>query len=300
LARVLLDTTSPATTDSLHKTQALPAMVEQRNKSDRQKTDLRARPAVRVNREFEMKFWNSPTGTGAAALPRRVASCRRRTLVRAVALPWLLCGVWMGCAWSRAPVEAPASTASSRDGSAQATLPAEAIRRPESPRDLVANLHGAVSAGLLADTSTFEEQALTNLLGGDSFNWIARRPDLRMVNIGHFPEAFSAAAHEPHYTIYASLQVVDRETQGQVIIEKLDPSIRIATLLDLFGDGYTSADAHAQEHAHPTLLNPRTSPDGNKVFDYEYSRGRVKTSMRFTTDGDGTVESISITQRGKP
>jgi hypothetical protein len=174
------------------------------------------------------------------------------------------------------------------------------LRCPEAPADLVANLGAAVNGGMLANADTFSEPALTSLLGGDVFNWIANRPNLKMANIGHFPESYSAAARDAHYTIFVMLQVIDGQNQGQVIIDKLDPSIRIATLLNLFGKGYSSADAHAQEHEHPTLLNPRTSPDGNKDFDYEFSRDQVKTSMRFTTRGDGAVEIVSITQRGRP
>ena len=206
-----------------------------------------------------------------------------------IATSMLFCIAICGCAHSDSRIAMPNAALSS----------ATDLVRPATPIELITNLKAALDANMLVRDDTYSEDSLKTLTGGNDFRWDSDSRMLKMVYISNFPASYSKPGTLAPHKIYCSFQRLDGYDQGQIIIEDLIRSVPLSELLHLFGNSYAVGNAHAGEREDPIPLDPQTNANGNKVFDYEFSHLDVTTNIRVTSAGDGSVETISMTQRGK-
>lgn len=175
---------------------------------------------------------------------------------------------------------------------------ATGLVRPESPGQLLSNFKIVVQSNALVRESTFLEPTLTKMLGGGEFKYWANGGGLKMVEMRHFASTFSDAGRDPRYSVWATYQDdYEGRPRGMVSVPRVDPSVRVDTLLRMFGEGYSESYPHSGEHEHPSLLASPTVPEGNKLFSYKFVRGGVETFVSIQLAFDGSVESLGVVQQ---
>lgn len=165
---------------------------------------------------------------------------------------------------------------------------------------ILSNLKRVIDEEQLLRSDFYSEPSLSAFFRASGFRWGTYLP-VRHVSITHFGNLYEVA--EKYTGTEIDINFRPGETDNTVasanfIIPRLDSALNASALIAAFGDRYVIEENQGSENLRdPYLIEPATTPFGNKVITYRFTGKTSETELSASIGADGVINNLGINQK---